>query len=274
MGRSVRDAALFYNAVAGPHVGDPYSDYPLEKIDLDWTNTSVKGKRIAFSADLGFYKLAPDVRAVFEEALLKLETAGAVLMPAQIDWDERVIKTAMAHQAQNMAKNLLQDPFTDSQLAQMTPYFRWYVDTAPQYTQQDFILADGYSDAMRRDMTRVMQTADLLLCPTVCTTDIPNNLDATRDEVIIDGKAVDPIKGWFMTYPFNTLSEFPVISVPAGFARNNVPIGVQIVAGPRNERLAFEAASTLEQLVGFFPRSPLPLRRHSSPPKRTTSRLR
>ncbi len=88
---------------------------------------------------------------------------------------------------------------------------------------------------------------DLLIAPTTATP--AQKADRRNDDpLIINGQAHPaPYTGWFMTYPFNLLSQFPIMNVPSGgFCENGVPMGVQII-GPKYDDLSvFRAASAFE----------------------------
>ncbi len=76
---------------------------------------------------------------------------------------------------------------------------------------------------------------------------VPADHDPLRDEVRINGVAVEPMIGWCMTYPFNMLSRCPVMSVPSGFASNGVPTGIQIVGRTYDDVSVFRAAAAYER---------------------------
>ncbi|MGO4843924.1 amidase family protein, partial [Rhizobiaceae sp. 2RAB30] len=69
----------------------------------------------------------------------------------------------------------------------------------------------------------------VLICPTTALPSVSADFDQTKEEVKINGKVVDPMLGWVMTTPFNTMSRCPVLSVPSGHAKNGVPTGIQII---------------------------------------------
>lgn len=52
---------------------------------------------------------------------------------------------------------------------------------------------------------------------------------------------------WCMTFPFNTLSRCPVLSVPSGFGKNGVPTGLQIVGKTFDDVSVFRAAAAFEK---------------------------
>ena len=76
---------------------------------------------------------------------------------------------------------------------------------------------------------------------------MPADHDSTREPVEINGLEVEPMLGWVMTYPFNVMSRYPVISVPSGHAANGVPTGLQIVGRTYDDVSVFRAAAAFER---------------------------
>ena len=54
--------------------------------------------------------------------------------------------------------------------------------------------------------------------------------------------------GWCLTYPFNMLSRCPVMAVPSGNAKNNVPTGIQIIGKTFDDVSVCRAAAALEKV--------------------------
>jgi len=77
----------------------------------------------------------------------------------------------------------------------------------------------------------------------VATTRIRAEFDPTTDTPVINGKPVDPYAGWFLTSVFSLLNWMPVITVPTGAARNNVPTGMQIACRPYDDATAAAIAT-------------------------------
>ena len=69
-------------------------------------------------------------------------------------------------------------------------------------------------------------------------------------DILINGKPASRsvASAWFMTYPFNMLSQLPVISVPSGFAANGVPTGIQIVSRAFDDLRVLDLAQVLENI--------------------------
>src|SRR5690606_5199452 len=84
--RSVGDAALAMQALAGYHPADPFS--LLDAPDfVSAPEGSIQGWKIAYSPDLGVYPVAPEVRTVVEQAVKAFEEAGAEVTEVTLDLD-------------------------------------------------------------------------------------------------------------------------------------------------------------------------------------------
>ncbi len=249
--RTIEDAALLYPRLAGAHELDPSSQLACKPLPEQFA--SIAGLRIAWSEDLGFYPVQEDITAALRKAVAHLRDAGAQLEAVSLDWDERVIFTARAHQYRGVRATLSREQFDQMKRHKLTPYYRRFLHNALFVPERDLAQADAYRLHMQRSLERLFAEFDALICPTVASTRIPANFDSTQDEVHILGQRVDPVKGWFMTYPFNTLSRHPVISMPIGLAENNVPIGAQVVAPGEDEPMCFRVASALGALVPKVP---------------------
>ncbi|MCZ6823031.1 MAG: amidase family protein, partial [Deltaproteobacteria bacterium] len=62
--------------------------------------------------------------------------------------------------------------------------------------------------------------------------------------------------GWLLTYPFNMVSSSPVASVPCGFTRNGLPVGLQIVGRPRADAAVLRASASFERARPWTRRRP------------------
>jgi aspartyl-tRNA(Asn)/glutamyl-tRNA(Gln) amidotransferase subunit A len=94
---------------------------------------------------------------------------------------------------------------------------------------------------LQRQFNHFLDTFDLLLTPTV---PIPAPQRGTADAV------ERPRTLTRFTAPFN-LTGLPAISIPCGFTKAGLPIGLQLVARPWAEAKLLRAAQAYEQVRGF-----------------------
>lgn len=254
LARSIEDATLLYQCLAGEHRLDPASK--LTPNPLPSPLESVQGLRVASCADLGFYRVEDDILRPMYAALRLLEDAGARVEEVDLDWDERVIATARTHQfVQFQATQNAPRPH-ETDFDRLTPYYKRFLSHASAVTEREAQEADSYQAHMAQTLQDVFSKFDVLICPTVATTRVPADFDCTRDEILVRGRPVDPVKGWFMTYAFNTLGQHPVICMPTGLASNRVPTSVQVIARPYEEPTCFRVANALSQLQLGIPTPP------------------
>jgi amidase len=72
-----------------------------------------------------------------------------------------------------------------------------------------------------------------------------------------NGVTFDNYVGWLAIVYGVTLIGSPAISIPAGFTKDGLPIGLQVVAPPRAEARMFAGAKLLEDILGLKTNVPI-----------------
>ena len=98
------------------------------------------------------------------------------------------------------------------------------------------------------------ETYDLLLCPTAIVA--PFDVDVRYVEEV-EGHGFDNYVDWIGITFAITLTACPVLSAPAGFTAEGLPVGLQIVGPPRGEDRVLAAAALLEQATGIAETLPI-----------------
>ncbi len=242
--------ALLYNAMCGPGPGCVTALRP--KLELPLSYPPGKRWRIAFSMDQGWAEIADDVRENTLAALRILEQCGATVEEVDLGLglSEAELRPVM--------EKLLLSGALGAELAdlaprqdQLTSYGKYFVRRAGEMGLKD---AKSCAEVILRLYKaldeRVFQKGfAAVITPTTGTTRIPAEFDPTRDDVTINGTSVDPHIGWFLTSLFNLLNWMPVINVPTGLARNNVPTGMQIAAQTYDDHTAAAIASAYAHMA-------------------------
>ncbi|MFP6741572.1 MAG: amidase, partial [Alphaproteobacteria bacterium] len=243
LARTVADCALFENCIAGPHPKDITTVRPKLTIPKDLKN--IKGWKIAYSIDLGYCEVDPDVRANTEAAVQTFRELGCTVEEIDLGWSMKVLSAAMSHLGHlfggSMAKHLALHRH------EMTNYARALAEFGRTTTAEEFLAAMAYADEMYSTLGPALEKYNVLICPTTALPAVPADHDWTTQPVIINGVEVDPLLGWVMTYPFNVMSRCPVMSVPSGHAANGVPTGLQIVGRTFDDVSVFRAAAAFER---------------------------
>ncbi len=223
MSRDVRGSAMLMNIITKPDPRDWYS-LPYEPTDYAADlDAPLRGKRIAFSPRLGYApKVDDEVEALVAAAVKRLEQLGAHIEqvdPPQADVFA-IFRTIWWSGAAYMLGGLPEDKkaLLDPGLLRMAEEGK---DIGPREFHDAVLARANYGSAMRV----FMEKYDLLVTPAVATTAFDTSLVSPLAE---DGRA------WLswspFSFPFN-LTQQPAASVPCGFAKNGLPVGLQIVGG-------------------------------------------
>jgi amidase len=241
--RSVADAALMMNVIAGHDQRDITS--MKEKVRYPDRFEKIRGWRIAYSPDLGFFEVDPEVIKATRAALDAFRDAGAEIEEIELSWKKDIVLGFLAHARE-----------TDFEPAHLLPLRKRKLLTdmiRGRTPRTDEAKRLTYADSLniRADMwaklAPVMKRCQILLCSTLAIPAQPANFDPNDRSFTINGKRIQPDIGWVMTFPFNMLGQLPAATVPCGFARSGVPIGLQIVGRPYDDLSVFQAAAAFEK---------------------------
>jgi amidase len=120
-------------------------------------------------------------------------------------------------------------------------------------TAQDIARGEVLRSVLWHRVRAFMATRDLLVLPTVAVPPFPVEQPYPTE---INGKPLDHYTQWFyLTYGI-TLTGLPAISVPCGFTRNGLPVGLQIVGRRRQEAAVLRAAAAFEAAAPWATRLP------------------
>ena len=234
MARTVEDAALSLDVMAGAHPRDPFS-VPKRGEYRAAVDRPIDDLKIAFSPDMGTYPVAPDVREVLDDAVLAFERAGATVDAVDPDLgaDNEEILNAYYTMATVRWQSLLDDLEDEGfdprgeDRDRLRPYLVDLLMDADEPTTREAKRADVVRTRVLDGFAELFDEYDLLATATVGTTPFPHGEEPEE----IDGVEIEPLRGWVLTQPYN-LTGHPAASIPAGFV-DGLPVGMQI-AGRRH----------------------------------------
>lgn len=251
--RSVADAALMFQAMAGPDPRDPLSllDSGEDFVSVVQGDLRLKGMRIAWSPDLGgMAPVEPDVQAICSQAVQVFERFGCHVEEASPDAQgAHEIFDVLNASLRTAAVGRLADTWGD----QMDPLLVWRLEQGRQFTLADLHRAETARMALYHRFRTFFETYDLLLLPTTGTPPFP--ADGGYPDKVADRTIATPYELLILTYIFNLTGQ-PAISVPAGWTPDGLPIGLQIVAPFRADALVLHAAAAFEAALPWRHRQP------------------
>ncbi len=247
MARTVADTTLMFNQVVGASSRDIAS--LRDPMQLPLNPEGVSGWKVAYSLDLGWFELDPDVRANTLAAVDALRDLGCTVTEVEGFWSERCDKAVMDYLnflwGQHMKR--LYPEHRDL----MTDYALRTIDHVEKTTAEDYLASMEVAQETYAIFGAMMENYDVFICPTNALSAVAADHDSWDETFEINGRRMDGEYGWVMTHPFNMMSRCPVLSIPSGVAANGVPTGVQIVGKTYDEPSVFQAAAALEKAFGF-----------------------
>ncbi len=253
--RTVEDAALGLNALAGYDARDPLSSDE----SLDFTQAirrSIKGWRIAYSPDFGVFPVDKRVTDVVGNAVKAFEDAGAIVEEVRpgITRDQRELSDLWCRQIITINVEAFENfkrqglDLLENHRDDFPPEYLDWIEQGYKMSILDFLRDQQMRTEIYDAIQKVFETHDLLITPTLASLPVDNSDDGnTVGPSEINGVEVDPLIGWCLTY-FTNFSGNPSASIPAGLAENRLPVGMQII-GRRHADMDVLAASAVFERI-------------------------
>jgi aspartyl-tRNA(Asn)/glutamyl-tRNA(Gln) amidotransferase subunit A len=243
--RTVADAALLMDVMAGPHPSDPDS-VPVEIDYHDAIDRPIDDLRIAFSPELEYFDVEMEVDAVVRDALGAFEAAGASVEEVSIEY-------GFTHEELLDTLETLYPIFAEGPAVTIEQSFGIDLRAHP----------DRISDTLVELLDRAEggETADLAATgvPRTQLFDAYHSVLAAHDVLVtpvVGSEAVDlrlktdELFDWFaeqvLTWPFNATGH-PVASVPAGLTDDGYPVGMQIVGRHYEDDTVLAVSAAIER---------------------------
>jgi len=249
--RTVEDCALVMNAVAGYDSNDPTS----ARISVpDYTKAlteQIKGLRVGMVKEFFEGPLESQVKECVGKAIEKLSELGAIV--SEVSWPIYHYAMAIASVIQMAEATAYHSKLLKEKASEIYPPVRLRLEGGIFISATDYIEAQRACTLFYRHSLDLFQEIDLLATPTVPVTAFP--IGATR--LIMSGQKANVISLLTQyTRPFN-LNGFPAITLPCGFSKEGLPIGLQLAGRPFDEETVLRVARAYEQSTDWHLRRPL-----------------
>ncbi|HTV89803.1 MAG TPA: amidase [Stellaceae bacterium] len=253
--RTVMDAALMLQAMAGPHPSDPHSlgRMPPDFVAAARPEGDLQGVRIAWRPLLGNTMLAREVRAACEEALAGFAELGAIVEP---------VEDAFA--STEPIWLVLTQSFWNARFRRYVPEFGErmsgtllrQMDTGAGHSAVALQEAMFARTQVFRDVQQWFCRCDIVATPTLSRTALPIGHDFFAP-IDIDGVPADTVRrAWYpYTLPFN-LAGNPAVTLPCGRGEGGLPIGLQLVGPCLGDTRLLRAAALFEAARPWADRQP------------------
>ncbi len=258
--KDVRDAALLLNVIAGHDEKDSTSanmevpDYTKSLVK------DIKGLRIGIPRECFKKGVDREVEQNFRQAIKLFEKLGAKSEEISLPYLDYAIScyyiVGPAEASSNLARfdgvqyGLRADSPDDlNQMYEQTREIGFGSEAKRRIILGTYVLSSGYYDAyylkalkvrtlIKEDFERILKKYDCIITPTSPTAAFK-----------IGEKINDPLSMYLsdvFTASIN-LAGIPAISIPCGFTKKKLPLGLQIIAKAFSEQTLFRTAYTFEQ---------------------------
>jgi aspartyl-tRNA(Asn)/glutamyl-tRNA(Gln) amidotransferase subunit A len=244
LAKTVEDAACMLQVIAGYDPLDPTSiDEPAGdffKHALD----GMSGRKIALATGSYLEKCDPEVLSALRDAAHVFETMGAHIEEVDVAWMRDAALT------NTLIVSVDGAAYHRERLKEHPDWFgvdvRQRLEKGPAYTSSEYALARRAQVEARRIYDLLFEKYDVMILPT---TPIPASLIEGED-ALERARLLTRL-----TAPFN-LTGLPALSLPCGFTKDSLPIGLQIVSRAWNEAGIIQAGHAYEQSTEWHQRKP------------------
>ena len=251
LARSVEDAALVGRGLQGI---DPGDESTRQVPRADWTadlKAGLAGLRLGIVETVFFDQADPEVDAAVREAGTLLGSAGAVVESLDLPEAAEVIQNPHTPLITAAEACVVNNELLERHFDELDPVIAQRLIKGRQLSAVDYLSTWKQWQGLRERVRQRLQAFDALIVPTT-------PLPAAPLEVVdqsLESYFVYNARYLRNTFIGNVLN-FCAVSLPCGFTRRGLPIGLMIYAQPYEEALALRIASAYEQATDWHRRRP------------------
>jgi aspartyl-tRNA(Asn)/glutamyl-tRNA(Gln) amidotransferase subunit A len=240
--RSVRDAAAVMQAIAGPDPEDPHCVAHRAPDFSGRIGASIDGAVIGVPRHFFFEGGDDDVCEIVSGSLEVFEYLGARLLDVDVpDIDQAYragdVTFVEIVEAHGEAMRRTPEKFSEA--------FRQRYELVARSTADEYVEAQRFRQRFRENVARLMRTCDLLAVPTSTVAAAPIAAQPARH-------AIERRKNCSI---FNFTGQ-PAISVPCGFTRAGLPVGLMLAGRDFEDETVLQHAAAFERATAWHDRHP------------------
>jgi aspartyl-tRNA(Asn)/glutamyl-tRNA(Gln) amidotransferase subunit A len=246
--RTVQDAALVMEIIAGRDDRDHYSLPDTSLSYLPFLEGDLKGLKVAWSQNLGYAVMDSEVLAITEAAARTFENLGAIVEEAIPDFTfpEMAFSATIGIRMATVLEGKWEQR-RDRMDRGLVRFIEVNKDkSAIDLARAEFELLDYHIRLMS-----FLQDYDLVLTPTFATP--PFDVNSYGPKAVVE-RSVTPLNP-SITMPFNVTGQ-PAASVPCGYTADGLPVGLQIAGRRFDDGAVLRAAAAFERAAPWLDKLP------------------
>ena len=258
MARTVSDLARLLAVLAGYDARAPLSLDEDPRLFTQPLQADLVDTRVAWLGDWGGHLPFEDgVSGCCRAALPVLEAMGCTLQEAVPEFDPEELWQAWVTLRHWLVMGNLGALYADAaRRAQMKPEARWEVESGLRLSAHQVYRASETRSAWYAAVLRLFERFDFLLLPSAQVFPFDADVPWPRE---VAGVAMDTYHRWMEVAVPATMAGLPAISLPVGFNRQGLPMGLQVIGRPRGDLAVLRLAYGYEQATGWVQRQPPPI---------------
>ena len=251
MARNVGDVAMLLDVMAGRHPKDPISLPRTIESYESAAEARIPPRRVAFSPDLGITPVEPEIAEICAQAARRFEDLGVTFEEAHPDFSglQHVFQTFRA-----LGFAVRHGPNLAEQRDILKPEIVWNVEKGLKLKTDDIKRAMTERAAIYARAQAFFENYDLLISPATVVPPYP--VEQRYVERLGDHVFSNYIEWCSIAYAITVIGA-PAVSVPCGFTKAGLPVGLQIAAAPLCEDALLSAAMLFEDATGLSPQTPI-----------------
>ncbi|TMJ01435.1 MAG: amidase [Alphaproteobacteria bacterium] len=251
MARNVEDCALLLDAMCGEDPRDPFSLPRTGESYLAAARSGWRPKRVAWSADLGVTMVDNEVAAIARKAAERFAELGATVEEAHPDFSglHECFITLRTYDFYMRKAVLLRE-----HRELLKPEVIWNIEKGFKIDLDEMERAENRRVALTQRYLAFFDRYDLLLTPATVVAAYPIE---NRYVAEVNGHKFSNYVEWLAIAYAITVSCGTALSLPCGFTREKLPIGLQIAGPPRSEARILAAAKQMEDILGLRGATPI-----------------
>ncbi|MEF3274488.1 MAG: amidase [Chloroflexus sp.] len=250
MARTVGDIALIMQAIAGPDPRAPLSISEPATIFTQSLERDLRGVRVAWSPDLGGLPIDPRVSEVIAAQRTVFAQLGCIVdeaTPDLTDADE-IFQVMRAFRYELTLGALL-----DRERARIKETVIWNIEAGRALSGPQVGRAMRLHAELLTRLYDFMQEYEFIVAPVSQVPPFPVEQPYVTE---INGVPMGNYIEWMRSCYYISVCNLPAIAVPAGFTRDGLPVGLQIIGRPRADLSVLQLAHAFEQATQYWRHHP------------------